>query len=32
VLSNARLAETFGVRLPPWRDGLEEALSALPLR
>ena len=31
VLSNARLAGTFGVRLPPWRDGLEEALSALPL-
>jgi dTDP-4-dehydrorhamnose reductase len=32
VLSNARLAETFGVRLSAWRDGLEEALSALPLR
>ena len=32
VLSSARLAETFGVRLPSWRDGLEEALSALPVR
>jgi dTDP-4-dehydrorhamnose reductase len=29
VLSNARLADTFGVRLPHWRDGLGEALSAL---
>jgi dTDP-4-dehydrorhamnose reductase len=29
VLSNARLAETFGVRLPAWREGLDEALSAL---
>lgn len=32
VLSNARLAETFGVRLPSWREGLDEALSALPVR
>jgi dTDP-4-dehydrorhamnose reductase len=32
MLSSERLAATFGVRLPPWRDGLEEALSALPLR
>jgi dTDP-4-dehydrorhamnose reductase len=32
VLSSERLAETFGVRLPSWRDGLEEALSALPVR
>lgn len=31
ALSSARLAQTFGVRLPPWRDGLEEALSALPV-
>ena len=29
VLSNERLAATFGVRLPPWRDGLQETLSAL---
>jgi dTDP-4-dehydrorhamnose reductase len=32
VLSSERLAQTFGVRLPSWRDGLEEALSALPVR
>jgi dTDP-4-dehydrorhamnose reductase len=32
VLSNARLAETFDVRLSSWRDGVEEALSALPVR
>ncbi len=30
VLSNAKLAETFGVRIPGWRAGMEEALSALP--
>jgi dTDP-4-dehydrorhamnose reductase len=30
VLSNAKLERVFGVRLPSWRDGLEEALSALP--
>jgi dTDP-4-dehydrorhamnose reductase len=29
VLSSERLARTFGVRLPSWRDGLEEALSGL---
>jgi dTDP-4-dehydrorhamnose reductase len=29
LLSNARLESTFGVRLPSWRDGLEETLSAL---
>ena len=29
VLSNEKLAATFGVRLPAWRDGLREALSAL---
>jgi dTDP-4-dehydrorhamnose reductase len=29
VLSNAKLADSFGVRLPHWRDGLAEALSAL---
>jgi dTDP-4-dehydrorhamnose reductase len=29
VLSNARLADTFGVRLPPWRDGVAEALSTV---
>jgi dTDP-4-dehydrorhamnose reductase len=32
VLSNAKLERVFGVRLPSWRDGLEEALSALPGR
>jgi dTDP-4-dehydrorhamnose reductase len=31
VLSSAKLERTFGVRLPPWREGLEEALSALPV-
>ena len=29
ALSNEKLAATFGVRLPPCRDGLREALSAL---
>jgi dTDP-4-dehydrorhamnose reductase len=29
VLSNAKLADTFGVRLPHWREGLAGALSAL---
>jgi dTDP-4-dehydrorhamnose reductase len=29
VLSNEKLAATFGVRLPAWREGLREALSAL---
>ena len=29
VLSNAKLEETFGVHIPAWREGLEEALSAL---
>ena len=29
VLSNAKLDATFGVRLPGWRDGLRETLSAL---
>lgn len=29
VLSNAKLDNVFGVRLPDWRDGLEEALAAL---
>jgi dTDP-4-dehydrorhamnose reductase len=29
LLSNARLEETFGVRLADWRSGLEETLSAL---
>jgi dTDP-4-dehydrorhamnose reductase len=29
VLSNAKLAETFGVRLSTWREGLDEALSGL---
>ena len=29
ALSNEKLAATFGVRLPAWRDGLREALSAL---
>ena len=30
VLSNARFAQAFGFRLPGWRQGLEEAVSALP--
>jgi len=30
VLSNAKLERTFGVRLPDWRQGLDEVLSALP--
>ena len=30
VLSSAKLAATLGVGLPHWRQGLEEALSALP--
>ena len=30
VLSNAKLERTFGVRLPEWRQGLDEVLSALP--
>jgi len=29
VLSSAKLAETFGVRLADWRDGLRETISAL---
>jgi dTDP-4-dehydrorhamnose reductase len=29
VLSNERLGATFGVRIPAWREGLREALSAL---
>ena len=29
VLSNARLERAFGMRLGPWREGLEEALSSL---
>ena len=32
VLSSERLARTLGVRIPSWRDGLAEALSALPAR
>lgn len=28
VLSNARLNETFGVRLPPWSEGLDEILRS----
>ena len=31
VLDNARLEQAFGVRLGDWREGLDEALSALPL-
>jgi dTDP-4-dehydrorhamnose reductase len=30
MLSCEKLARTFGVRLAPWRDGLDEALAALP--
>lgn len=30
VLSNARFEAAFGFSLPPWEQGLEEALSALP--
>ena len=30
VLSNAKLENVFGVRLGDWREGLEEALAALP--
>ena len=30
VLSSDRLGRAFGVRIPGWRAGLEEALSALP--
>jgi dTDP-4-dehydrorhamnose reductase len=30
ILSGERLEQTFGVRIPDWRAGLEEALSALP--
>jgi dTDP-4-dehydrorhamnose reductase len=32
VLSNARIAGRFGVRLPDWRAGLDEALSAFGSR
>ena len=32
VLSNARIASVFGVAIPDWREGLSEALSALPAR
>jgi dTDP-4-dehydrorhamnose reductase len=28
VLSNAKLGETFGVRLADWREGLRETISA----
>jgi len=31
VMSNAKLNDTFGVRLATWREGLDEALSALPV-
>jgi dTDP-4-dehydrorhamnose reductase len=31
LLSCERLERTFGVRLAPWRDGLAEAISAVPL-
>jgi dTDP-4-dehydrorhamnose reductase len=30
VLSNAKLENVFGVRLGDWREGLDEALAALP--
>ena len=30
VLSNEKLATHLGVRIPAWREGLAEALSALP--
>ena len=30
VLSNAKLENVFGIRLGDWREGLEEALEALP--
>ena len=30
VLSSARLESAFGVRIPEWRRGLEETVSALP--
>ena len=30
LLSNAKLENVFGVRLGDWREGLEEALAALP--
>jgi dTDP-4-dehydrorhamnose reductase len=32
VMSSERLAAAFGVRIGAWRQGLEEALSALPAR
>lgn len=32
VLSSARLESAFGVRIPDWRRGLEETVSALPGR
>jgi hypothetical protein len=31
-MSSERLAAAFGVRIGAWREGLEEALSALPAR
>ena len=31
VLDNARLEQAFGLRIGDWREGLDEALSALPL-
>jgi dTDP-4-dehydrorhamnose reductase len=31
-LSNAKLAQSFGLRIPDWRAGLAEALSLLPSR
>lgn len=30
LLSSEKLARTFGIRLAPWRDALEEALAELP--
>jgi dTDP-4-dehydrorhamnose reductase len=30
ILSNAKLEQVFGVRLGDWREGLDEALAALP--
>jgi len=32
VLSSAKLAATLGVRIPDWREGLDEALSGLAAR
>jgi dTDP-4-dehydrorhamnose reductase len=30
VLSSERLAATFGLRIAPWREGLDEVMAALP--